>query len=134
MIEFLHVKYHAVGIKADFSSTFQCLGFFSVEFAITVYVVATKDVFDDILEYCSDLDLLEKTNHDDDLEEDIDSEILPRDFDNESLNRQDNMGEEDENDDYLEDVEEDANEAHFDMSGLWMIWDVWCIKFTYQML
>ena len=66
----------------------------------------------------SDLDLLEKTNHDDDLEEDMDSEILPRDFDNESLNGQDNMGEEDENDDYLEDVEEDANEAHFDMSGL----------------
>ena len=66
----------------------------------------------------SDLDLLEKTNHDDDLEEDMDSEILPRDFDNECLNGQDNLEEDEENDDYLEDVGEDTNEDHFDMSGL----------------
>jgi hypothetical protein len=66
----------------------------------------------------SDLDLLEQTNHhQDELEEDMDTEILPRDFDDELANSRDNGNEEEE--DYLQDVEEeDANEEHFDMSGL----------------
>ena len=65
----------------------------------------------------SELDMLEQSsNHNDDLEEDMDNEILPREFDNDIFSARDDNEEEE---DYLQDVEEeDANEEHFDMSGL----------------